>query len=155
MRLPLKLTIFISTHNWSPLASLDICPDNLQCLRQMMPKKTRQKGRCCRELALAAGCPPRSALDYYAPETEWRLWMVQRSRDSIMCIQPDSQDSPACSLRCYSPRIRRRKADHGNLRLLRRLSQVQWESLKFRMALTNARSLINKTFICNDLFQMI
>lgn len=53
--------------------------------------------------------------------------------------------------RWSSPRLRRRKANLCNLRSLCRASDTQHDPLQLKMGLANARSLANKTFICNDL----
>lgn len=75
----------------------------------------------------------RAPLDYYITETERRLWMTW-----ITGI-------PTCSPRHNSPWIVRRKAFSFS-----RLIQVQGESPQLRMALANARSMVNPTFICNN-----
>ncbi len=47
---------------------------------------------------------------------------------------------------------RKRGINYDNLRLLHRDPERTKDALQFSMALTNARSLVNKTFIINDLF---
>ncbi len=53
---------------------------------------------------------------------------------------------------CRPPRLRCRGVNTLNLRSLNRTSQFQEDSLVYKVALINAGSLINKTFLLNYFF---
>ncbi len=69
-----------------------------------------------------------------------------------MWILPIVSDRPDQPPLFRSPRLCRGGVCSSHLRSLRRTSQSTVDSLQIRMALINARSMVNQTFILNDFF---
>ncbi len=80
-------------------------------------------------------------------------FLVRRSLEpAYMWILPIVSDRPDQPPMFRSPCLRRGGVCSSHLRSLRRTPQSTVDSLQIRMALINARSMVNKTFILNDFF---
>ncbi|XP_051568015.1 uncharacterized protein LOC127449001 [Myxocyprinus asiaticus] len=135
-------------------------PDYLRWRAFELPRRKRRRRRGKRtgvtvrwKYGLASDLAHRSGSALPTPDLFCRRHVVWHSLEiPHRWIHSLSPGSSARTPRCISPRIRRGGVNNLNLRTISCVTATASEPLPLRIALTNARSLVNKTFILHDFF---
>lgn len=149
--------------NHSPPPWLASLPSSLRRTPCSLPVKRRRKRRGKRggvavkiKLLLAAKREFRPCLVIPNHDVDYRRFVVWRPSDPVCSWIIPALPAAFAQLprpRPRSPRLRRGGVRVQNLRSLCRTTQAAGDGpVRVRMALVNARSAVNKTFILNDFF---